>query len=149
MFPFEVVYKVHIKNDLEIESNSKILDFFIKDFKSSGVDNIERINNEKLLTTTTNFLKPRRGGNFNRWVGVKTSELEIIIDQNRKTIKYKINLKQSFAIGLFGFFLFWVMDTIYAGITAFIFIGILNWLIKVIQHKVCFRDVIDDITEQN
>ncbi len=144
LFTFSITFKKKLQNDFSKISNKIILDKFSEDFKESGIGKFDRLN-ETSLYTRTNFFKIKRGGNFNRWVAVRSSHLEIINTPKCKLIKFKIDLTWSYLFAFVVFLILWADENVKVGYLAFLIMSFVNLILIFTQHFISFRDNIDEI----
>lgn len=139
-FPFEVTYKKKLDEDFNEFSNKQILEFFINDFKESGVNNIRRENDNKVVADIM-FFAIRPGLNFNRWVGVSQGSVQINETEGDSTriVIYRFNQTRLFVIAIIASIFFWIISQEWwVGLFAFVGLGFLNWIAKLVQHSSAF-----------
>jgi hypothetical protein len=146
-FPFEITYRKKLKNEFNEFSNQYILDFFIKDFRDSGVKNI-RTESENRVIADIMFFAIRPGWNWNRWVGIGQSSVQIegTDQESKRIVIYRFNLTRLFTIAFIASIFFWaISQEWWTGLFAFGVLGFLNWIIKLIQHSSTFYGTFSDM----
>ena len=146
IFPFTYTLSKKLRGEILKYSSKEILNHVSKIFKESDADHVKMIDNSVIVTNNVfNFLQIKRGGNTNRWGGISQANFKIAEYGNIRKAFYTINLTRilvaGVVLGIIGLFLgdYWI------GLFAFFFFGGLNWLIKIIQHKSIFHDILRDI----
>lgn len=146
-FPIEITFKKRLIEDFKEFSNQQILDFFIKDFQDSGVKNIRRESDNKVVADIM-FFAIRPGWNWNRWVGISQGSVQILGNDNdsQRLIVYRFNQTRLFIIAVIASVIFGIVSQEwYTGLFAFGVLGILNWIIKLIQHSSTFYGTFTDM----
>jgi hypothetical protein len=146
-FPFEITYRKKLKNKFDDYTNDKIIEFFINDFEKSGVRNIRKVGVNKVVADIM-FFAIRPGGNLNRWIGIGYGSVEIIgeIEKENRVVIYKFNHLRLMIVALVaGGIISGISLTWWMGLFAFGALGILNLIIKLIQHYVTFYEVFDEL----
>lgn len=147
MFPLEIIYKKQLNEKFESCSSEMIINAFEIDFKESGVSKLRSENDGKKLIAEIELFAIRPGWNWNRWNGIGKSSIEIVETiKNDREVIYKFNLTRMLVGALIISLFVGIISTLYwIGLLVFGVLGILNWIIKLIQHHSTFNSVFDNI----
>ncbi len=143
MFPFIIKYKKTLSSVYKAVENEAILKYFEQRFKSGGVDytSIER---NTVLTFKNELFAIRPNLNFNKWTGISGGQIMITQEQNKRTVTYEFNTSRFFIIGAIAGLIFGLTSKmLLAGVFGFSFLGLLNWLISIIHHRLYFSSLLN------
>jgi hypothetical protein len=140
-FPFEITYKKRLTIREAKLSNDEILEFFRKDFSESGAD-LAIVHEGEVIARNRFFeLKIGFGVNLNRWVGVGSAHLRIKNIDGRRVVIYKFNVTRIIVMSLLaGIFIEIYGQLYWLGLIVFGIFATINWVIKIIQHRIAFSD---------
>jgi hypothetical protein len=145
-FPFEITYRKKIKGEIEEIPTSEILEFAKGDFNDSKADFIQNGKDTIFVENRLFHVDFKPGLNWNRWVGVGSAKFQIIEIGNIRYAFYTFSVTKILILGLiFGIISTIIMDSFWIGLTAFGLIGILNWIIKLLQHWITFIDIFNNL----
>jgi hypothetical protein len=144
IFPFEITFKKKLKGEILKYSTSEILMYLKLEFEKSGTDYIELLNDCILIKNDWISLRIRPGWNWNRWLGINSAKFQIkMIENNERKAIYTFDLTKLLFISTIVSFLFGsISRSFLIGLITFLFIGFMNWVIKLIQHKISFDELL-------
>jgi hypothetical protein len=146
IFPFEIKYSKKLVGEIESFSTHEILESYRKDFEKSCADSVRFIENGLIAENRLFEINFKPGLNWNRWGGVSKARLLVIENNNKRTAIYTFNLTRIFVVGAIAGVFFGLISKFYlVGIFAFVVLGIFNWVAKLIQHRITFVSVIDNL----
>ena len=149
MFPFLIKYKKILNQDFNLIENENILKTIKGNLKRNGVDRIS-ISNGSILNFENDFFAIRPGLNWNIWEGISKGKIEIVKNQQIREVSYLFNTSRFFIIGLTaGVFIGIVSKMVWPGFFAFTVLGLLNWTISIIRHRVNFNDLLNEVLRNN
>lgn len=132
--------------DIETYSTERILDYVRKDFLDSGADSVQLIDNNLLAENKRFDIRIRPDLNFNRWIGISYAKLQIIESNLQRNALYSFDTTRILVIGFIAGLLFGLISQMFwIGLLVFGAIGVLNWIIKILQHWICFDSTFGDI----
>lgn len=144
IFPFTLTLKKKLTGEIENYPSKEILIHVSQLFKESSADQVKIMDNCVIVENKLFTFRIRRGGSTNRWGGISKAEFKITKYGSIRNAFYTINLTRILVVGVItGIVGLFLGDWI--GLFAFLFFGVLNWLIKIIQHTSIFHDIIRDI----
>jgi hypothetical protein len=153
-FPFEIKFKKILKGDIEKYSTEEILNFIGKKFKESDAEIVEITDNYVSARNKVFKFYFKRGGNSNRWGGIYWAKYEIIkINNSRKAI-YSFDMISFFIVGIIIGIIAGLIEYKMGlkghkmGLIAFLLFGGLNWVAKLIQHRVIFDRFFKDFISE-
>ena len=148
-FPFQITFRKKLKDQFNDISNEQIIEFFSKNFRNSGVKNIRRVTDNEIIADIMFFAFR---WNWNRSTGVGQASVRITSnpgDLNR-TVVYRYNQTRGIVLGLLIPVLFCVIIQLWwVGLFIYGVIGILIWIIKLLQHLTAFIDALTDMSSQS
>lgn len=70
--------------------------------------------------------------------------------ENKKVVTYLFNTSRFFIVGLIAGIAFALFSKmILIGLFAFSFLGLLNWLISILRHRMNFSDILNEVLRKN
>jgi hypothetical protein len=135
MFPLVITYKRVLKGQLSNLSDQDILKIFRRDFMRTGVDHIV-METDSCLTFRNNLRFIQSGGNWNRWVGIRSGKVAITQTQDRRVLVYSINLVVFYAAGIAAGILFSIFsENVWLFLFGFLGLGMMNVFVAALRHS--------------
>lgn len=144
MFPLEIKLKTRLFYiDLESDNYLEILEFYKNEFIKRKADNVRIENNQ--VRFNNKFFKFIN--NWNIMVPVDKGILTIGKDlRNELVIEYLFSLKVTLILGGIAGVLFFLFSKMWVvGVGAFLWLGVMNWLIAVIRHSLMFSNLNNEL----
>ena len=155
IFPFEIKFKKKLRGKITEYSTEEIINFIGKKFKESDADIIQISDNYVTVRNRIFTLNIKRGGSSNRWGGIYKAKYQIIYQNNIRKAIYSFDTLILLVIGIiFGLIAGFIgyktgLKGHIFGLYVFLFLGVLSWFFKLIQHRIIFdRFFIDFISEK-
>ena len=145
MYLIPIKYRKTIPSIYDSIDNQSILNHINSDLKRGGVTKLV-MKSECILEFRNAFFAIRPWLNWNIWNGVRGGKFEIKTERGIRRIVYQFDTSLVLILGfLIGVFCGIISQLIWIGVIAFVLLGLLNWIIMLIEQKVKLRNLIKSI----
>ncbi|MCX6335339.1 MAG: hypothetical protein NT092_13745 [Bacteroidia bacterium] len=144
MFPLSVKYSVKLKK--------KVLDSDVERIMKSIKEDIEEKSGEEIVIEgSTLTYKSRFGGirmSYNILKTVEKGIFQLNFDGTMYKLTYEFFMYRIFLLAFISSIVFGIITKkALDGLIFFVVLGLFNWLITIIRHRMMFRDMVSDIED--